>query len=942
MIIAFLFLATQGAVPLQSWGAPGAPAMHKEGAPDTQIIAPNGPTKVRLGTTLEFEAVATDPEGDAVTIFWEFCGESSCILTGERISYTFDTAAIYNVICYAVDEAGAEDPSPDRVRIEVFEGNIPPVAIIHSPEQRQLSVRTGESVHFSGSVGDLDSEEVTPIWRLASDPQTTIVGNESTFRFDQRGTEVVVFSAVDSDGGRAADFRIIRVFGAQENRPPMVAIQSPTSGQVFQVREEINLQALASDPDGDPLSMRWWTTSGFVGTGPNPQNLAIGRPGRYQLQLFATDGNGGHARDSVQIVVMDPDVRPDVVIVRPRADVRVLPGQAVFFEGVVKDASFAAKYFVWVIQDMVRGTFRRIRQDTPGWVRFSEGIYQVNLFAVHPFRDDVVLASEPRRIVVKSVGRDEFLGNDRFDRAAVVAEGQYDGIALQGGRFFRLPIPSKNQDVHLTVSAAEPIGYRIQRINGQILREGVTRAGSFSTQLRRMPVGELVMGFIPLGGKRDLDFGFGVRTLNPALYLTDVRANESYGALVGIVNPLQETVFAECIGYRDDGSVLGKVPLELSPMSRFSAPVVDLFPNALNLAWVRIDATSPLQGYSLITSHDSQEAFAVSGVGKLSSEVLVPHIATKTEQWYTQAHVVNGSPDLVSAVLFAGEQTELLSNESGFSIDQFDFLDKLGGTVGTEADWGAFAESTDLIALAGSEVFGKVDGNRQIAGLSLNDGRIDNPNFFNLDKSLYFTHIARDTQQFWTGLAMVNFSSESRNLNLSAYGPGGALVGQKNLALGPKGKIVDTAEGLLADLGGPQSIDWVEIRGAEDVVGYELFGTHDNKRLAGFEAGPQLANQICFPHIQTGGDQWHGVAVVNVTDQPINVQFKLYGDAGQMFAESTRSLAAREKTVALLSDLFENPPVEAGWLLAESDGLIAGFLLFGDLAGQTMSALRAE
>ncbi len=947
MIIFFLTHLCLGdavSVPFERWGTASQQSQTSVvAAPNTTITSPSSTAlSIRQGSTVNFEATASGDSSN-LTLFWEFCpDESICRFQGEQVSYTFEEAGVFDVVCYAVDEQGIADPSPARVRVQVHENNVPPSGKILTPSRREFTVRQGTEIEFRGVALDADSESVRPTWRLLSNPDQVAEGPLYKTRFTKLGIEVVGFAAVDSDGDRAIDYRVVHVIAPQQNIPPTAEITAPRQREIVMVNEPVELSGLFEDADVDPLQIFWWTSDGQRRNGRNPLPLVFSRPGRYQITTHVADGKGGFDRQSTVVVVVDLDARPEVVIVKPRVDIRIEPDQPIYLEGKVKDASFLERHFVWAITDLSNDATRILHQETPGWVKFPAGAYSVTLAAVHPFRDDAVIFSEPRQILVRSVQEGEFNDADRPERAATISDGTYSGISLGDGRFFKLPSTLDHQDLQIHLAAGQQLRFQVLR-NGNLLREGHVPASGGNLQFRSLTRGDLILGVLPSGTQsKDLDFGMGVQTLNPAIYLTDVSSDAVKTARLGLVNPFTTIANAECIAYDSQGAILEKVQLEIPPMGRCQERLDVLFSNPAEIAWVRVDANQPIQGFSLVESYDRKEAYAVSGVGKLSSDVLVPHIAERTEQWYTRAHVVNGSAGTVDAMLVAGSSEEGLDNRRGYSTDRFDFVEKLGGTIPVGSESGSFSEISRQISLAGSEVFGKVDGNRQVAGLTLNDGKIDNPNFFATDKILLFTHIARDVAQFWTGLAMVNFSSEPRNLQLIAFGSGGIEVGRLDLTLSAGEKLVDTADSLLGPLGGPAAIDWLEVHGAEDVVGYELFGTIDNKRLAGFEAGPQVNTRLCFPHVDAGVGQWHGISLVNVNEAPITASLTLYSDGGQVLGETSKVLAAKEKWVALLTDVFGTLPLESGWVEAESDANMAGFLLFGDQQFEAMSAVRAE
>jgi hypothetical protein len=90
------------------------------------------------------------------------------------------------------------------------------------------------------------------------------------------------------------------------NRPPQVSAgEDPQAPQVIEA--EHTLSAVASDPDGDPLTWRWMQTEGtpvpLIGwDGANPR-FTPHSVGRYTFRVFVSDGQVASLPDEVSLVV---------------------------------------------------------------------------------------------------------------------------------------------------------------------------------------------------------------------------------------------------------------------------------------------------------------------------------------------------------------------------------------------------------------------------------------------------------------------------------------------------------------------------------------------------------------------------------------------------------------------------------------------------------------
>lgn len=87
-----------------------------------------------------------------------------------------------------------------------------------------------------------------------------------------------------------------------ENRPPTVRLSySPANPTP---NDTIYFQANASDPDGDPLTYKWFLNDveQTKATAPSVQ-WANPAPGTYTMRVVVSDGKGGMAEDSVEVTV---------------------------------------------------------------------------------------------------------------------------------------------------------------------------------------------------------------------------------------------------------------------------------------------------------------------------------------------------------------------------------------------------------------------------------------------------------------------------------------------------------------------------------------------------------------------------------------------------------------------------------------------------------------
>ena len=92
--------------------------------------------------------------------------------------------------------------------------------------------------------------------------------------------------------------------------PSVEAAADPDGGQAPLT---VRFSAAGSDPDGDSLTYRWEFGDGQRSFRQNPTHVYL-TPGTYAAKVTVTDGNGGSATATVQVVVANPpgNVAPTV------------------------------------------------------------------------------------------------------------------------------------------------------------------------------------------------------------------------------------------------------------------------------------------------------------------------------------------------------------------------------------------------------------------------------------------------------------------------------------------------------------------------------------------------------------------------------------------------------------------------------------------------------
>lgn len=167
--------------------------------PTGTITAPTGNVSVVAGQSVSFAGTASDPNGDPVTVLWDFGdGGTSTLLSPGNHVYT--TAGTFTARLTATDSQGAMDPNPPTRIITVTAATVnqPPDGTITAPAAN-VSIAAGQAVSFTGTATDPNGDTVTVAWSFGDGTSSTVLapGNHV---YATAGTYSVTFTATDSQG----------------------------------------------------------------------------------------------------------------------------------------------------------------------------------------------------------------------------------------------------------------------------------------------------------------------------------------------------------------------------------------------------------------------------------------------------------------------------------------------------------------------------------------------------------------------------------------------------------------------------------------------------------------------------------------------------------------------------------------------------------------------
>jgi hypothetical protein len=309
-----------------------------------------------------------------------------------------------------------------------------------------------------------------------------------------------------------------------------------------------------------------------------------------------------------------------------------------------------------------------------------------------------------------------------------------------------------------------------------------------------------------------------------------------------------------------------------------------------------------------------------------SSHIYIPHIASNA-QWRTKVILVNttSAPEELTITINNGQSRPitLAANEHR----EFDIASLFDNPPQPDIESAVIIDASGIIGLA---LFGST-GSEQLDGIPLN-GRTAS--------TLYYPHVADDG--WWTGIVAHNTSNLACRITITPYDAQGTPFPPIPFSLAGKGKYIGTP----ATLGLPDQTAWFKISSLSKIgatcplTGFELFGTVDNQRLAGF-GGVRGAGAKAgiFPKIEKDG--WTGIAFVNTETTAASVTLIAYRDNGTPVATQVLTVSGHAKIVNLAEDLFLQDISGATYIAYSSDRNIVGFQLNGSADEMMLDGLPA-
>jgi len=253
---------------------------------------------VELSGNSKVECIAFDSDEDELAYQWTTTGgnisRNSAVVTWTAP----DTPGTYTISTVVTDGRGGEVTS--QLILEA-RANHPPV--IENLTAERMTANRAESIIIECTASDADGDDLAYSWSAnggtfyVNGPITAWMAPEIV------GTYTITAEVTDDRGGKATMPLTIAV---TVNHPPVIESLTAESLVVSQ-NTSVNIECIATDPDGDQLTYSWEATEGDIsGEGANiiwtgPDICAM-----HTITVTVADGRGGAASKEINVRVKKP------------------------------------------------------------------------------------------------------------------------------------------------------------------------------------------------------------------------------------------------------------------------------------------------------------------------------------------------------------------------------------------------------------------------------------------------------------------------------------------------------------------------------------------------------------------------------------------------------------------------------------------------------------
>ncbi|MBI2077600.1 MAG: PKD domain-containing protein [Euryarchaeota archaeon] len=282
-------------------GSHPGPTVTGEGNLPPRVVARATPDDGQAPLRVQFDANATDPDGDNLTYSWDFDVNDGIQnqSSQQRTTHEYESPGEYTATVTVRDTKGARSTESLSITVREVSNHPPEVDPQASPDSGLAPL----SVQFTANADDPDGVIASHRWDFDNRDGLAEDATEPNPRhtYPSAGSYVATVTVTDN-GGRTATGSVTVVVNAADNQAPSVSIlASATSGPAPLM---VNFTANGFDPDGDAITYAWdFDTSDGVTIEAEGQTASHTFPadGRYTVMVVAEDAKGAPATSTVVI-----------------------------------------------------------------------------------------------------------------------------------------------------------------------------------------------------------------------------------------------------------------------------------------------------------------------------------------------------------------------------------------------------------------------------------------------------------------------------------------------------------------------------------------------------------------------------------------------------------------------------------------------------------------
>ncbi|MBN2432789.1 MAG: S8 family serine peptidase [Acidobacteria bacterium] len=491
---------------------------------------------------------------------------------------------------------------------------------------------------------------------------------------------------------------------------------------------------------------------------------------------------------------------------------------------------------------------------------------------------------------------------------------------------------------------------------GSVANFGSTDLSEWNSPVPIPPDQPIYQGFT---GAEDFDLAFRTLRFEPAtpspgesLYFPRLSfipgvATEGYG----FVNPGTAEAQVSFTAFANNGesvALSGPYPWPAGQQGAFQADgILDLTEETQ--AWVRADSdVNGLLGFFLSQYFPAGFLAGLDGAAvgsSVTTDGIFPRVKTD-EAYRTEIFLANPGPRRAQVMVTAFDGVDAFDGGL-LVIEPFGYV-QIGLTtlLGDEEPFDGYLRLMSTEGIVGNVVirFGEVS--------------LSSVNLLPVAEAaskLYASHITVVPGFYYTEVNIIHVSTSDPDaeltVTLTPYDDQGQLLSAPFDVVIPPHQLVtlrDTELGLPA---GMPTDGWLAVESAGGtIMGCLTFGhpvdNHYESTLPLQAAG---SAELYFAQVANGNvggvDYFTGLAVINADNAPVDVTISVHASDGTVYGSVTRTLQPGEKYVRLLQSIEgigELPDQSSGFLRVTASGPVFAFELFGDSAGNFLSAVPAQ